>query len=365
MTDTHAGRRARLRAQLPADEVDAVLVTDPLDVRYLTGFTGSNAALALPVGDGPEAEAATVLATDGRYTAQVAAQVPDVRAVIERASAAAALAALPARARVGFDAEDWTVAAHTRMVGVAGARTLVPLAAPVAALRAVKDETEIALIERACAIADQALAELLEAGGLRPGRSEREVARDLEWRMLDAGADAVGFETIVAAGAHSAIPHHRPTDALLAAGDLVKIDFGARVDGYHSDMTRTLVLGAPADWQRELYALVAAAQQAGVDAVRAGAEAAAVDTAAREVIAAAGAGELFTHAVGHGIGLAVHEAPAVSARATGTLPCGAAITVEPGVYHPGRGGVRIEDTVIVRADGAQILTGTRKDLVIV
>src|SRR5699024_11072229 len=137
---------------------------------------------------------------------------------------------------------------------------------------------------------------------------EREVARDLEWRMLGAGADAVGFETIVAAGAHSAIPHHRPTDALLAAGDLVKIDFGARVDGYHSDMTRTVVLGAPADWQRELYALVAAAQQAGVDAVRAGAEAAAVDTAAREVIAAAGAGELFTHAVGHGIGLAVHEA---------------------------------------------------------
>lgn len=365
MTEMHARRRARLRSEMAGHQVDALIVTDPLDVRYLTGFTGSNAALALPAGDGPGADEAAVLATDGRYTAQVAAQAPGLRALIERASAAAALGALPDRARIGFDAESWTVAAHTRLVAQAGARTLVPLTAPVAGLRAVKDDTEIDLIARACAIADQALADLLEAGGLRPGRTEREVARDLEWRMLGAGADAVGFETIVAAGAHSAIPHHRPTDAVLAAGDLVKIDFGARLGGYHSDMTRTLVLGEPADWQRELYDLVAAAQQAGVDAVRAGTDASTVDAAARAVIDAAGAGELFTHAVGHGIGLAVHEAPAVSGRATGTLPSGAAITVEPGVYHPGRGGVRIEDTVIVRADGAQLLTGTRKDLVIV
>jgi Xaa-Pro aminopeptidase len=237
----------------------------------------------------------------------------------------------------------------------------------VEALREVKDAGEIALLRLACEAADAALADLVAAGGLRVGRTEKEVGRDLESRMLDHGADGVSFETIVATGANSAIPHHRPTDAELAVGDFVKIDFGALVAGYHSDMTRTFVLAPVAQWQLDVYDLVAAAQRRGREALAPGVSLSGVDGASRQVIADAGFAENFGHGLGHGVGLEIHEAPGISASSAGTLLAGSAVTVEPGVYLPGRGGVRIEDTLVVGSDdkpAPELLTRFPKELAI-
>jgi Xaa-Pro aminopeptidase len=338
--------------------LDAVLVTRLVNVRYLTGFTGSNGVLLVPA-DGPD-----ILCTDGRYTTQAGVQAPDVELLIDRNSAVSLTdrAVADGRRRLGFESHDVTVDLHTTLAGKA---ELTSVERAVEKLRAAKDDEEIALLREACAIADRALADLIGAGGLRPGRTEREVGRDLDSRMLDHGAYAPSFETIVAAGPDSAVPHHRPTDRVLERGDLVKLDFGAEYGGYHSDMTRTVVLGEPADWQREIYDLVRAAQTAGRHALAIGAEVKAIDAAAREVIAAAGRGEEFAHGLGHGVGLEIHEAPALSPLGAGTLADRMAVTVEPGVYLPGRGGVRIEDTLVVR-DGAEpdLLTTTTKDLVV-
>ena len=334
-------------ARIGAEGLDAMLVTDLVNVRYLSGFTGSNAALLIYADDrGP------VLATDGRYRTQAAQQAPDLELAIERACgrALAGWAADAGVGRLGFESHVVTVDAYDALaveVGRAGRTELVRASGTVEALRETKDAGELALLRLACEAADAALTDLVDRGGLRPGRTEREVSRELEALMLDHGADGVSFETIVAAGANSAIPHHRPTDAVLAAGDFVKIDFGALVGGYHSDMTRTFILDAAADWQLELYQLVADAQQAGRGALQAGASLRDVDAAARQVIADAGYGENFGHGLGHGVGLQIHEAPGINASAAGTLLAGSVVTVEPGVYLPERGGVRIEDTLVV------------------
>jgi Xaa-Pro dipeptidase len=360
---TPAARREALRELLRAQELDALLVTDLVNVRYLSGFTGSNAALLVPAAGEP----GTRLATDGRYTTQAAAESPDLERVIDRACAAALVTAA-GKDRIGalgFESGHLTVDGHAALLDLAREQGGVELRrAPglVQRLRVIKDEVEVDALRAACAAADAALAELIEAGGLRPGRTERQVAADLERRMREHGADGPSFESIVAAGAHSAIPHHRPTDAVLAAGDLVKLDFGALCEGYHSDMTRTGVLGPPADWQRELYRLVAAAQAAGTAALGVGVELKAVDAAARDVITEGGRGEEFSHGLGHGVGLQIHEAPALSGSSAGRLAAGMAVTVEPGVYLAGRGGVRIEDTLVVRQDGAELLTLTGKEL---
>ena len=360
MAESHASRRDALRARIREQGLDGLLVVDLLNVRYLTGFTGSNAAL-LVVADA-DADGADVFCTDGRYTTQAQRQVPDLRHVIERASGPAV--AGEARGRVGFESQHVTVDGLDVLVA-ASPGELVRAPGLVERLRLVKDEAEVEALRMACAAADRALADLVEHGGLRAGRTEREVARELESRMLDHGAAAPSFTSIVAAGANSAIPHHRPTDAVLRAGDLVKLDFGAVVDGYHSDMTRTLVLGAPADWQRELYDLVALAQAEGRAALAPGAEVVAVDAAARGVIERAGRGEHFPHGLGHGVGLQIHEAPSLAKTGGGTLAAGMAVTVEPGVYLPGRGGVRIEDTLVVRDAGPELLTLTTKQLMVV
>jgi Xaa-Pro aminopeptidase len=339
-----------------------MLVTDLINVRYLSGFTGSNAALLVFADDrGP------VLATDGRYRTQAAEQAPDLEVVIERACGRhlAGRAASAGVRRLGFESHVVTVDGYDALAGEAGRAELVRAAGTVEALREVKDAGEVALLRLACEAADAALTDLVERGGLRPGRTEREVGRELESLMLDRGADGASFETIVAAGAHSAIPHHRPTDAVLAVGDFVKIDFGALVAGYHSDMTRTFVLGKAADWQRDIYQLVSAAQQAGREALRAGAELAEVDAAARRVIMDAGHGDHFGHSLGHGVGLQIHEAPGISASAAGTLLAGSVVTVEPGVYLPDRGGVRIEDTLVVGTQSPELLTQFPKELAIV
>ena len=368
MPETHVRRRAALRSQLRERDLDALLLVDLRNIRYLTGFTGSNAALVVHATDSGDDER-TVFCTDGRYLTQSAAQVPELARVIDRASAPALAARLGSAVadyrRTGYESHRVTVEELDTLSGAAGAVDLVRAPGLVEGLRMVKDDAEVDALRMACAAADRALADLLEHGGLRPGRTEREVARELESRMLDHGAAAPSFETIVAAGANSAVPHHRPTDAELAAGDLVKLDFGALVDGYHSDMTRTFVLGAPADWQRELYDLVAAAQAAGRAALRIGADVRDVDAAARDVVARAGRAEEFLHGLGHGVGLEIHEAPALAKTGEGTLSAGMAVTVEPGVYLSGRGGVRIEDTLVVRDGDPELLTLTTKQLVVV
>ena len=324
-----------------------MLVSEPVNVRYLCGFTGSAGTLLVYADDRP-----AVLATDGRYRTQAPRQAPDVELAIERSGGCylAGRAASGGVQRLGFESHVVTVDgldALQRTAAGAGRTELVRAPAAVEALREVKDAGELALLRLAGEAADAALAALLDRGGVRSGRTEREVARELEALLLDHGADGPAFETIVAAGPNSAIPHHRPTDAVLAAGDLVKIDFGAQVAGYHSDMTRTFVLGAAADWQRDIYQVVGAAQAAGREAAQPGADLRTVDAAAREVIGAAGYAEHFGHGLGHGVGLRVHEAPGINAAADGTLLAGAVVTVEPGVYLPDRGGVRIEDTLVV------------------
>jgi Xaa-Pro aminopeptidase len=355
-----AARRDALRALLRAAGVDALLVTDLVNVRYLSGFTGSNAALLVHV----EGDAASRFCTDGRYRTQAAEEVPDLAAVIDRASALAladAAAALDV-GRLGFESDHVTVDAHTRLVEKAHPAAMVAVPGLVQRLRTVKDDTELATLRAACAAADAALADLISDGGLAPGRTEAQVAFDLEGRMRGHGAQGPSFDTIVAAGTHSAVPHHSPTTTPLRRGDLVKLDFGALVDGYHSDMTRTVVLGPAAPWQRELYALVAAAQAAGRAALRADVDVAAVDAAARGVIADAGRGEEFVHGLGHGVGLQIHEAPLLAASASGPLAERMAVTVEPGVYLDGRGGVRIEDTLVVTRGEPDLLTLFPKDL---
>ncbi|SDG12470.1 Xaa-Pro dipeptidase [Lentzea fradiae] len=356
---SYAARRTALRAELRAANLDALLVTNLLNVRYLTGFTGSNAAVLV----GADGDDATVFCTDGRYLTQSAKQVPDLRRVVDRPCDVALVK--NAKGRVGFESHHVTVDGLEGLLQAAGQAELVRAGGLVETLRLVKDETEIEALRMACAAADRALAALIGHGGLRAGRTERDVARELESRMLDHGAEGPSFSSIVAFGANSAVPHHRPTDAVLQQGDFIKFDFGALVGGYHSDMTRMLVLGKPADWQRDLYDLVARSQAAGRAALGPGVEVSAVDRASREVIEKAGHGNEFVHGLGHGVGLEIHEAPALSKAGAGTLSAGMAVTVEPGVYLSGRGGVRIEDTLVVRESGPELLTLTTKELVVV
>ncbi|GAB2967037.1 Xaa-Pro peptidase family protein [Amycolatopsis acidiphila] len=359
MPDLHSARRDSLRQLVRQAGADALLVTNLLNVRYLTGFTGSNAALLLDSGS----EARTLFCTDGRYVTQAGAEVPDLEHVIDRDSVAALVKR--GSGRTGFESQHVSVEQYEALNALAEGFELTRAPGLVEQLRLIKDEHEIEALRRACAAADAALAGLIERGGIRPGRTEREVARELENLMLDHGASGPSFDSIVAAGANSAIPHHRPADAVLAAGDFLKLDFGATVEGYHSDMTRTLVLGKAADWQRELYELVRRSQAAGSAAVFPGAVSKDVDKAAREVIEQAGHGDEFSHGLGHGVGLEIHEAPSLAKKGDGTLAVGMTVTVEPGVYLAGHGGVRIEDTLVVRDTVPELLTLSSKDLVVV
>lgn len=348
--DQLADRRRRAAEAVVGLDADGLLVTTLVNVRYLTGFTGSNGALLL-AGDG----SGTFL-TDGRYRDQALDEVPGLDHVITRDLLGEA---------VGRMSGAWVCETHTMSVDAhaslteAGVSTL-PAERLVERLREVKDDGEIDALRRACRISVDALVGLL-AGPLE-GRTEKDVARDLEWRMLELGAEAIAFETILASGPNSAIPHHSPTDRVLQAGDLVKADFGARVDGYHADCTRTVVLGRADDWQKEIHAAVQASQAAGVAAVREGAPLPLVDDAARSVLDGAGWLEQFTTGLGHGVGLEIHEDPFISHRHAGRLARRTTLTIEPGVYVPGRGGVRIEDTVLVTSDVPEVLTTLTTDL---
>ncbi|UVE95527.1 Xaa-Pro peptidase family protein [Dietzia sp. B32] len=363
MIERLAPRRRAVASALPGVGADALLVTDPRNIAYLTGFSGSGGAV-LVEGDGE-----AVLCTDSRYELQVVEQAPDVGHVISREYVAGVLGRRrgPADAPLAVEADQLTLSAAAALrrvlaaTGGAGAR-IVETSGLVEQVRRAKDPDELALIERACTVVDEAWTHVLEQHLVIAGRTERDIAADLEHAMRRAGSDGVAFETIVASGPNGAHPHHVPGDRVLADGDLVVVDFGATVSGYASDCTRTVALGTAPDRLLDAYEIVRRAQVAGVEAVRPGVPCADLDAVSRDLIADAGFGDHFGHSLGHGVGLDVHEAPAVSTRSTSTLSDGDVITIEPGIYLPGLGGIRIEDTVAVTGGGGRSLTTTSKAL---
>jgi len=357
----HQQRLADLRARI-ADtaEVGSLLVSDLTNVRWLSGFTGSSGVLAL---DGT----AVVLFTDGRYGVQAAQQTStcgldvDIRVAPTAAGLHDLLAdwCRTAVGPVGFESEHVSVALHQRWTAAANVQ-FAAMRGLVEAGRRTKHHTEVERIEEACGIADRALADV--APRITAGVTEVEVRNMLEVRMRELGAAGPSYETIVAAGPlHAALPHHRPAQRRLEEGDTLIIDVGALVDGYHSDMTRTFVIGEPSEEQLDAYALVLESQRAGLDAVGPGVPARHIDAACRSVIERAGRGDWFSHGTGHGVGLLIHEEPYLNRVSEAVLQPGDVVTVEPGVYREGFGGVRIEDLVLVTADGSRRLTASPKD----
>ncbi len=326
MPEIHAARRGCAQDKIIEAGADAALITSGPNVRYLTGLASSNAALLLA------ADGAAVLATDSRYALAAQRDCPDVELITERFIEPRLATEMASRGlgTVAFEAHEMTVERHADLVARAGGVKVIPFGRKIEELRAVKDPSEIELLGTACRL----------------------------------GAGRPAFDTIVASGPNGAIPHHAPTDRPLRRGDPIMMDFGAQYGGYHADMTRTVALGEPAGWQREIYELVAAAQRSGLDAARPGADVGDVDAAARDLIRDAGHGDHFQHGLGHGVGLEVHEAPTIGYGRTGTLASRVPVTVEPGVYLPGRGGVRIEDVLVVGAAGTGLLTTTTRELLV-
>ncbi len=363
------GRIARLRGLLgevsgAAGPMGGLLVTNPANIRWLTGFTGSAGILCLT---GERA----LLTTDGRYRTQSAEQLAASGAddqvamvvggvQVQRDALAGLLAGEPV---VGLEADTVTWAAQRSWDELFQGSEVVPTRGLVERLRVIKDAGEIARMEWAAAIADRALEAVLPLLTAPGGITEAAFAAALDHAMRQGGAEESAFETIVASGENSAKPHARPGGRLIGPGDPVVVDFGAVYDGYRSDMTRTFVVGGePTGELATVFAVVGAAQQAGVAAVGPGAGAAAVDAVCRDIIAEAGWAERFEHGTGHGVGLDIHEAPSVGAGSTAILASGAVVTVEPGVYLPGTGGVRIEDTLVVTDAGSRPLTQFPKDV---
>lgn len=353
-----SGERAdRVVAELREGGLDALIVTSLVGVRWLTGFTGTNGACIVTPDE-------RLLLTDFRYLVQAAEQVEGFEVVRAGRDLLGDVAARLPRGRAGFDDADLSVKAHRHLAeradtGVA----LAPAGGILERLREVKDTGEQGRIAAAAELATDAFESILADGLV--GRTEREVAIELEHRMRLAGAQDPSFPSIVAAGAHGALPHAEPRDVEIPAGVLVTVDWGARLDGYCSDCTRTVATGEVGERERAVYDLVLSAQRAALAAVAPGRGCAAVDAVARDAIEAAGYGEQFGHGLGHGVGLEVHEGPRLAKSAEGELRAGSVVTVEPGVYLPGELGVRIEDLVVVADDGPRVLTGFTKELTVV
>jgi Xaa-Pro aminopeptidase len=351
----HKGRIRRLQAQLAKLRVDYLLVTHMPNVRYLCGFTGSSGALLL-------GEQGAALFTDGRYTMQ-AKQESAARVRISKGNAsAAAVASLSGRRRyvVGIEGDHLSVSA-LRMLAKASCVRLKPTSGVVERMRIIKEPDEIVQLQAAVMLASGLFEVLLH--GIKPGTSESHVAAELEYVARRSGAEGMSFDTIVAAGERSALPHGLASENPIPPNGFVVLDYGVILAGYCSDMTRTVYVGSPGQKQRALYQAVLHAQLAAIAAVYPGQEAGKVDQAARKVLKKAGFASYFTHSTGHGVGLEIHEPPRLGKGQNDCLQPGMVITVEPGAYVPGLGGVRIEDMVLVTESGHQILTPTPKELV--
>jgi len=366
----YAERLAGVRGAMEAQELDALLVTNLVNIRYLCGFTGSNGYLFATSGR-------CLFITDGRYKFQAAGEVhgAEIRIFLTHKEVVGALQAEAAEekpARIGYEGTHVTVvsggAAWEPPPGLDKLETyfpdaeLVPVQGLVEELRKVKDGGEIESIRKAAALGDKGFHYVL--GKVKPGVTERELALDLEFYLRSIGAEAMSFDVIVAAGERSALPHAHPTDNSIGPGDFVLFDFGCVVDGYCSDMTRTVVMGPLDERHKEIYELVARSQSAGLEAVGPGISCGDVDAVARNVIDQAGHGEAFMHGLGHGVGLEIHEAPSLKKGFEELLKPGHVVTVEPGVYFEDWGGVRIEDLVAVTEDGVDVLCQAPRDLIV-
>jgi len=347
-----AGRRS-LREDLERWGAGAVLFLDMANIRYLTGFSGSDGALVV-------SGTADLLLVDGRYTTQARGQADglEVREYRDKVEGIASALSEGGWGSVAFESWGMTFEFYEKLRGRLPGLDLRPLGDDLRRLRAVKDDEEIACLKEAARISREALLQTLPL--LRPGTEERVLAAELEYRLRLLGAEDVSFPTIVASGPNAALPHARPGERRIGEGDAVIVDYGAVVKGYRADETRTFFVGDAGRELKDVYEVVREAQETGIAAVKAGVSCRYVDDVVREYIVSRGWGSYFTHGTGHGVGLEVHEYPRLGPLSEAVLEEGMVVTVEPGVYLPGRGGVRIEDMVLVEKDGARILTRSPK-----
>ncbi|MCL5057967.1 MAG: aminopeptidase P family protein [Actinobacteria bacterium] len=349
----------KLRGLFPGEGIDSFLVTSPENRFYLTGFTGSSGSVLI-------SEKEIFLVTDFRYAEQAKKQCPHCSIVMARDGIPEALQDLAGKINIrklGCEGEIITYHQYASLEVKLADCEIKPLYGFMDNLRAVKDPGEIECIARAVDLADRAFSHILPL--IKEGVTENYLSLELEFFMRKNGAEGVAFPLIVASGQRSSLPHGTATEKIISHGDLVTMDFGASLAGYNSDMTRTVVVGKADEKQKEIYGIVLEAQLAGIRAVKPGVAASDVDRAARDVIVGYGYGECFGHSTGHGLGLQIHENPRLSAKDNTGLRPGMVVTVEPGIYLPGWGGVRIEDSVLVDSHGARVLSASEKDRLIV
>jgi len=351
-------RLAALRKRLAVENLDAALISHGPHLRYLCGYSGSNGLLFV-------GQKTAWFFTDFRYAEQAKKEVPRARIIVKERDIWKNLADIPDAAvpqiKIGFQASYVTYKQFGSLRHLLPKALMVSMDNLVEPLTMVKDADELAAIRKAVAISDLGFVRILEH--IRPGVRENDIAAELEYIMKKAGSEMVAFETIVASGARAALPHGIASNKKIAKGDLVTMDFGATYRGYVSDITRTVVVGKPTARQKQMYALVKRAQKAAVNSIKPGKKGVAVDKTARSIIERAGFGKQFGHGLGHGFGLYVHEGPALSTQSTDILRKGMVVTVEPGVYFPGWGGVRIEDDIVVTTHGAEVLNKAERGLI--
>ena len=358
--DYAARRRAALRQAVRQVKAQSFLVTKVEDVGYLSGFTGDDSALLV----GPKY---ACLITDGRYDEQARRECPDIEIHVRTKAIAEVAAALlkdrKLRGRLAVQAEEMTLRGRTWLEKYVKPARIQPTTDIIITLRQRKDPAEVAVLRKAVRAAEEALASMLKQGKRAfLGRTEREIAADLDYRMRLAGADKSGFDTIVAAGANGSLPHYRPGNVVVKEGMAVLVDWGAVVGGYTSDLTRVVFIGKIPPELATVYDVVLRAQSAGISAIRGGVSGKTVDAAARKVIESAGFGDRFVHGLGHGIGRQIHELPVLGKHSKAPLRAGMVVTVEPGIYLPGVGGVRIEDDVLVTEGGRIRLTSLPREI---
>lgn len=351
-------RRSRLTPFFDQERLDCLIVDHLPNVRYLTGFSGSTGSLLVTRDEG-------WFVCDSRYTLQARGEVAGV-AIVEHAQRLEAFAALQQEhgwQRIGFEAAHTVVSSHQELAQRLPDVAFIPIGLELDGVRDRKDYQELAALERVAQLGSDAMLALLPL--IRPGMTEAALALQLEFEMRQRGAEGRGFDFIVASGPRGAMPHGRASARQIQSGELVTLDFGAVLDGYHSDETVTVAVGLPDSRQQEIYDAVLTAHDRAIAAVRPGMSCKELDAVARDYIKAQGFGQFFGHGLGHGVGLEVHEQPTLSPRSQATLATGMVVTVEPGVYIPGWGGVRIEDTVAVTEEGCRVLTKVPKKMMVV